>query len=102
MYVSIAELTFSNLTTSEWIERFNVYTSSDIPEFVKVNVTVNCSYGDREVSKDYGLFITYIHLDQNGSYFPLHPVKNHEDSSTNGSNQNKPNIQEIICLNALP
>jgi chitin elicitor receptor kinase 1 len=27
--------------------------------FVKVNVTVNCSCGNRKVSKDYGLFITY-------------------------------------------
>ncbi|WJX59077.1 hypothetical protein P8452_44456 [Trifolium repens] len=27
--------------------------------FVKVNVTVNSSCGNRKVSKDYGLFITY-------------------------------------------
>jgi len=59
LYILIAELTFRNLTTDEWIERFNVYPSSNIPEIVKINVTVNCSCGNREVSKDYGLFITY-------------------------------------------
>jgi len=58
-YASIAELTFSNLTDEEWMNKVNVYAASSIPEFVKVNVTVNCSCGNREVSKDYGLFITY-------------------------------------------
>nr|AAQ73154.1 LysM domain-containing receptor-like kinase 1 [Medicago truncatula] len=52
-YASIAELTFSNLTNKEWMEKVNV------PDSVKVNVTVNCSCGDKMVSKDYGLFITY-------------------------------------------
>jgi chitin elicitor receptor kinase 1 len=58
-YASIAEFTFSNLTTKERMERDNVYAEKSIPKFVKVNVTVNCSCGNREVSKDYGLFITY-------------------------------------------
>ncbi|XP_058748314.1 lysM domain receptor-like kinase 3 [Vicia villosa] len=58
-YDSIAELNFSNLTTVERLERDNVYTRNNIPDFAKVNVTVNCSCGNREVSKDYGLFITY-------------------------------------------
>ncbi|GAU14472.1 hypothetical protein TSUD_250120 [Trifolium subterraneum] len=58
-YASIAEFTFSNLTTKERIERDNVYAENSIPKFVKVNVTVNCSCGNRKVSKDYGLFITY-------------------------------------------
>lgn len=58
-YDSIAKLTFSNLTTGEFMERVNIYTTNTIPEFAKVNVTVNCSCGSREVSKDYGLFITY-------------------------------------------
>nr|WIL59890.1 nodulation protein [Melilotus officinalis] len=58
-YKSIARLTFSNLTTADWMERVNFYPANDIPEFAKFNVTVNCSCGNREVSKDYGLFITY-------------------------------------------
>nr|XP_004491135.2 lysM domain receptor-like kinase 3 isoform X2 [Cicer arietinum] len=58
-YGSIADFIFSNLTTEEWIERVNVYSPSNLPEFGKVNVTVNCSCGNREVSLDYGLFITY-------------------------------------------
>jgi chitin elicitor receptor kinase 1 len=58
-YASIAEFIFSNLTTKERIQRDNVYGENFIPKFVKVNVTVNCSCGNREVSKDYGLFITY-------------------------------------------
>nr|WIL59891.1 nodulation protein [Melilotus officinalis] len=58
-YASIAKLSFSNLTNEEWMEKVNVYAASSVPEFVKVNVTVNCSCGNRKVSKDYGLFITY-------------------------------------------
>jgi len=58
-YASIAKLNYSNLTNQEWMKKVNVYPLRDIPEFVKVNVTVNCSCGNREVSKDYGLFITY-------------------------------------------
>ncbi|XP_045829750.1 lysM domain receptor-like kinase 3 [Trifolium pratense] len=58
-YASIAEFTFRNLTTKERIQRDNVYAENFIPKFVKVNVTVNCSCGNREVSNDYGLFITY-------------------------------------------
>ncbi|GAU14458.1 hypothetical protein TSUD_249980 [Trifolium subterraneum] len=48
---SKAEFTLSNLTTEdyldEWMGRYND------------SVTVNCSCGNRGVSKDYGLFITY-------------------------------------------
>ncbi|XP_045829751.1 lysM domain receptor-like kinase 3 [Trifolium pratense] len=58
-YQQIAELTFSNLTNEEWMERENVYAKNSIPKFVKVNATVNCFCGNRKVSKDYGLFITY-------------------------------------------
>jgi chitin elicitor receptor kinase 1 len=85
---SMAELTSISLTTEdsfdEWVERNNInatvncssgvskgyglfitytlrskYTLESIPKFMKVNVTVNCSFGNREVSTDYGLFITY-------------------------------------------
>lgn len=58
-YASVAEFTFSNLTTLEWMGRVNSYSVTDIPFSAKVNVTINCSCGNREVSKDYGLFITY-------------------------------------------
>ncbi|MCH88194.1 receptor-like protein kinase, partial [Trifolium medium] len=59
-YASIAELTFTNLTNEAWVQRDNIYAArSSIPKFAKVNVTVNCSCGNKEVSKDYGLFITY-------------------------------------------
>ncbi|XP_045829752.1 lysM domain receptor-like kinase 3 [Trifolium pratense] len=58
-YASIAEFTFSNLTTKESIEKDNDYSPDNIPVDGTLNVTVNCSCGKREVSKDYGLFITY-------------------------------------------
>ncbi|KAK7300374.1 hypothetical protein RJT34_11218 [Clitoria ternatea] len=58
-YLTIAEIEFSNLSTDDWIMRFNSYSSSQLPQFRKINVTVNCSCGNSEVSKDYGLFITY-------------------------------------------
>jgi chitin elicitor receptor kinase 1 len=58
-YAAIAQLDFSNLTTEEWVSRVNSYAPAEIPENVNINVTVNCSCGDRHVSKDYGLFVTY-------------------------------------------
>ncbi|XP_045828898.1 lysM domain receptor-like kinase 3 isoform X2 [Trifolium pratense] len=58
-YASIAAFTFSNLTNEEGMQRFNVYSPDNIPVDGTLNVTVNCSCGNREVSKDYGLFITY-------------------------------------------
>ncbi|XP_028063134.1 chitin elicitor receptor kinase 1-like [Camellia sinensis] len=58
-YAKIAEVVFANLTTIEWIQTMNVYDPTQIPEYVPVNVTVNCSCGDGQVSMDYGLFATY-------------------------------------------
>lgn len=58
-YIIIAQVAFSNLTTEEWVSRVNSYAPTDIPENVKINVTINCSCGDKHVSKDYGLFATY-------------------------------------------
>ncbi|KAB1201538.1 Chitin elicitor receptor kinase 1 [Morella rubra] len=58
-YDSIAQTTFSNLTTEVWVQRVNAYAPTRIPDYVSINVTVNCSCGDRHVSKDYGLFATY-------------------------------------------
>nr|AAQ73158.1 LysM domain-containing receptor-like kinase 7 [Medicago truncatula] len=58
-YLSVASNNYSNLTTSEWLQNFNSYPSNDIPDTGTLNVTVNCSCGNSDVSKDYGLFITY-------------------------------------------
>lgn len=59
-YESIADTYYSNLTTADWLQRFNTYPASNIPDTgVSLNVTVNCSCGDENVSKDYGLFVTY-------------------------------------------
>ncbi|KAJ1428710.1 LysM domain [Sesbania bispinosa] len=58
-YTIIAKVDFSNLTTEEWVRRVNRYHPNEIPDNVNINVTINCSCGDRHVSKDYGLFLTY-------------------------------------------
>ncbi|XP_061340784.1 chitin elicitor receptor kinase 1-like [Gastrolobium bilobum] len=58
-YTTIAQVDFSNLTTEEWVSRVNSFAPIMIPDNVKINVTINCSCGDKHVSKDYGLFATY-------------------------------------------
>ncbi|XP_057441607.1 lysM domain receptor-like kinase 3 [Lotus japonicus] len=58
-YTTVASETFSNLTVDVWMQGFNIYPPTNIPDFAVLNVTVNCSCGNSEVSKDYGLFITY-------------------------------------------
>ncbi|EYU33877.1 hypothetical protein MIMGU_mgv1a020123mg [Erythranthe guttata] len=58
-YSNVARFAFANLTTDYWIQRVNVYDPTRVPDFVPINVTVNCSCGDRHVSRDYGLFETY-------------------------------------------
>lgn len=58
-YAKVAWYAFANLTTDYWIQRVNVYDPIHLPESVSINVTVNCSCGDRLVSRDYGLFETY-------------------------------------------
>ncbi|KAG9145210.1 hypothetical protein Leryth_008975 [Lithospermum erythrorhizon] len=65
-YGKIASQPFSNLTTEDWVRRVNTYDPNDIPDHVPINVTVNCSCGDINVSADYGLFATY----------PLRPGEN--------------------------
>ncbi|QHO27103.1 chitin elicitor receptor kinase 1 isoform X2 [Arachis hypogaea] len=74
-YSAITNGTFSNLVTAEWLQNTNSYSQDAIPAGGKVNVTVNCSCGDSNISKDYGLFITY----------PLKP----EDSLQSIANQTK-------------
>ncbi|KZV34436.1 receptor protein kinase [Dorcoceras hygrometricum] len=58
-YTTIAEKYYSNLTTIQLLRSFNSYPESNIPDTGRVNVTVNCSCGNKDVSKDYGLFVTY-------------------------------------------
>ncbi|GFQ07230.1 chitin elicitor receptor kinase 1 [Phtheirospermum japonicum] len=60
-YDTLAETYYSNLTTTALLERFNNnYPPWNIPDTgVPLNVPVNCSCGDRAVSRDYGLFVTY-------------------------------------------
>ncbi|XP_073059503.1 lysM domain receptor-like kinase 3 [Primulina eburnea] len=58
-YQTIANVYYSNLTTVQLLTRFNSYPAFNIPDNGRLNVTVNCSCGDKDVSKDYGLFVTY-------------------------------------------
>nr|GLL23032.1 lysM domain receptor-like kinase 3 [Ipomoea trifida] len=59
-YERVAETYYSNLTTVDSLRRFNSYTDNNIPDTgATLNVTVNCSCGDRDVSEEYGLFVTY-------------------------------------------
>ncbi|PIN18711.1 Serine/threonine protein kinase [Handroanthus impetiginosus] len=58
-YELIAGTYYANLTTARWMERNNRYPAGNIPDGVALNVTVNCSCGDRDVAADYALFVTY-------------------------------------------
>ncbi|KAL8195369.1 hypothetical protein R6Q57_025772 [Mikania cordata] len=58
-YTKIAQVDYANLTTADWIQRFNNYDPNRIPDTATINVIVNCSCGNSSVSKDYGLFMTY-------------------------------------------
>nr|WIL60109.1 nodulation protein [Melilotus officinalis] len=58
-YDLIANTYYASLTTVEVLKKFNSYDPKHIPVKAKINVTVNCSCGNSQISKDYGLFITY-------------------------------------------
>ncbi|KAK8546693.1 hypothetical protein V6N13_067888 [Hibiscus sabdariffa] len=58
-YDKIASEYYSGLTTPDWLQRFNSFPATNIPDIGVVNVVVNCSCGDPAISRDYGLFITY-------------------------------------------
>lgn len=58
-YDTIANTIYSNLTSSALLQKFNSYDANRIPDVASLNVTVNCSCGDKKVSKEYGLFVTY-------------------------------------------
>ncbi|XP_054819125.1 lysM domain receptor-like kinase 3 [Prosopis cineraria] len=55
-YTEVAETYYSNLTTVDMLRKFN---GNTMPENGTLNVAVNCSCGNREVSTLYGLFITW-------------------------------------------
>lgn len=58
-YNRIASLYYANLTSVEWLQRFNTFDPNNLPDTnEKLNVTVNCSCGS-SVSKKYGLFVTF-------------------------------------------
>ncbi|GAY35267.1 hypothetical protein CUMW_015250 [Citrus unshiu] len=65
-YEKVASFAFANLTTEDWVRRVNIYEPTRIPDYAFINVTVNCSCGDRHISRDYGFFTTY----------PLRPAQN--------------------------
>ncbi|KAJ0621385.1 putative protein kinase RLK-Pelle-LysM family [Helianthus annuus] len=58
-YSKVAKEVFANLTDEYWVQLVNIFDPAQIPDFADVNVTVNCTCGDKHVSKDYGLFATY-------------------------------------------
>ncbi|XP_049396285.1 lysM domain receptor-like kinase 3 [Solanum stenotomum] len=71
-YDLIATRLYSSLTNKELLMRDNSYPDNNIPDHVTLNVTVDCSCGNKDVSKDYGLFITYpMRQGENLSYIAL-------------------------------
>ncbi|XP_021310111.1 chitin elicitor receptor kinase 1 isoform X2 [Sorghum bicolor] len=50
---------FANLTTASWLAATNAYPAGKLPAAGKIDVNVNCSCGDKRVSRRYGLFLTY-------------------------------------------
>ncbi|KAL7249444.1 hypothetical protein ACSBR1_011605 [Camellia fascicularis] len=51
IYETVAGKYCANLTTTEWVQKFNSYDLNRIPDGVQINVTVNCSCVDSSVSK---------------------------------------------------
>ncbi|XP_024982801.1 chitin elicitor receptor kinase 1-like [Cynara cardunculus var. scolymus] len=58
-YAKVARDVFANLTNEYWVQRVNLFEPTQIPDFAYINVTVNCTCGNKHVSKNYGLFATY-------------------------------------------
>ncbi|XP_058748313.1 lysM domain receptor-like kinase 3 [Vicia villosa] len=58
-YDLIANDYYVSLTSVALLKKFNSYDPNHIPDKAKVNVTVSCSCGNSQISKDYGLFVTY-------------------------------------------
>lgn len=66
-YTKVAETYYANLTTVDWLRANNIFPENNIPDVnTTISVVVNCSCGDKKVSKDYGLFLTYpVELGEN-------------------------------------
>ncbi|XP_027172569.1 chitin elicitor receptor kinase 1-like [Coffea eugenioides] len=58
-YDLVASRNYANLTSTTWLRRFNSYPANNIPDTGFLNVTVNCSCGNKAIFEDYGLFITW-------------------------------------------
>ncbi|XP_063937838.1 chitin elicitor receptor kinase 1-like [Daucus carota subsp. sativus] len=66
-YERVADIVYSRLTRVEWLVEFNGFDADQwVEKNQSLNVPVLCSCGNKKVSKDYGLFITY----------PLRPGEN--------------------------
>ncbi|KAK7306610.1 hypothetical protein VNO77_44560 [Canavalia gladiata] len=57
-YAHVAGTNYANLTNVAWLRRFNSYPENSIPNTGTLNVTVNCSCGNSDVS-NYGMFVTF-------------------------------------------
>ncbi|KAI4365043.1 hypothetical protein MLD38_021063 [Melastoma candidum] len=44
---------------TNWLLRVNVYDPTRMPDYMIINITLNCLCGDRHISRDFGLFATY-------------------------------------------
>ncbi|KAL2629729.1 hypothetical protein R1flu_014415 [Riccia fluitans] len=56
----IAEDLYENLSRNEWISKANPsIKDTTIYEGLRLNIPVNCSCGDPDISLEYGLFVTY-------------------------------------------
>ncbi|KAL0560076.1 hypothetical protein IC582_000470 [Cucumis melo] len=58
-YDEIATKFYSGLTTVDMLQRFNTFNPLNLQENQILNVVVNCSCGDPDISRTYGLFVTY-------------------------------------------
>ncbi|KAF5458313.1 hypothetical protein F2P56_022348 [Juglans regia] len=58
-YDKVAQQWYANLTTTETLMNFNSYSPNRIPDVGTLSIPVNCSCGNRSVSKEFGLFSTY-------------------------------------------
>ncbi|KAG0488236.1 hypothetical protein HPP92_007047 [Vanilla planifolia] len=58
-YERIASGRYANLTTLDLLSGVNSFPPTTIPNRTKVDVPVNCFCGDKSVSVEYGLFVTY-------------------------------------------
>ncbi|KAJ3688638.1 hypothetical protein LUZ61_017802 [Rhynchospora tenuis] len=58
-YERVAKKLYANLTNVYSLTNFNSYSPDRVPSGATINVTVNCSCGNRSISDMYGLFETY-------------------------------------------